>query len=267
MSKRNGFTLIELLVVIAIIAILAAILFPVFAQAREKARAISCLSNIRQIGLANRMYIQDYDEKLPWTGNWFAACTSFAGFPPEYDASNQWAIDAQEIDLLLNPYIKNTNLWFCPDCNKACATVFSTNTCPGSIPTEQNVRQSYYWMHWTFPAYPVSSTPPGGFLVEGPNPGERKAQGNIIVAGISEAAALGPSVAPVFWDLFDLNSPRHNQKPLHTSGINVVFLDGHAKLDRREVDTGNDWWAPYSNDGWARDFAGTQIDRFPYTAP
>src|SRR5581483_3910255 len=103
MSKRNGFTLIELLVVIAIIAILAAILFPVFAQAREKARAITCLSNIRQLGLANRMYVQDYDEKLPWTGNWYAACTSYAGFPPEYDASNQWAIDAQEIDLLLNP--------------------------------------------------------------------------------------------------------------------------------------------------------------------
>src|SRR5690349_23826516 len=64
-SKRNGFTLIELLVVIAIIAILAAILFPVFAQAREKARAASCLSNLKQIGLALMMYVQDYDELLP----------------------------------------------------------------------------------------------------------------------------------------------------------------------------------------------------------
>src|SRR5580700_6968958 len=62
-SHRLGFTLIELLVVIAIIAILAAILFPVFAQAREKARAISCLSNMKQIGTAEQMYIQDYDEK------------------------------------------------------------------------------------------------------------------------------------------------------------------------------------------------------------
>jgi prepilin-type N-terminal cleavage/methylation domain-containing protein/prepilin-type processing-associated H-X9-DG protein len=62
---RNGFTLIELLVVIAIIAILAAILFPVFAQAREKARAISCLSNLKQIGNAFMMYVQDYDEKFP----------------------------------------------------------------------------------------------------------------------------------------------------------------------------------------------------------
>ncbi len=62
---RKGFTLIELLVVIAIIAILAAILFPVFAKAREKARQTSCLSNMKQIGLASMMYAQDYDERLP----------------------------------------------------------------------------------------------------------------------------------------------------------------------------------------------------------
>jgi prepilin-type N-terminal cleavage/methylation domain-containing protein/prepilin-type processing-associated H-X9-DG protein len=70
---RKGFTLIELLVVIAIIAILAAILFPVFAQAREKARQISCLSNLKQIGIGCMMYIQDYDESYPlgymWDGN------------------------------------------------------------------------------------------------------------------------------------------------------------------------------------------------------
>ena len=63
--QKGGFTLIELLVVIAIIAILAAILFPVFAQAREKARASSCLSNQKQIALAHSMYAQDYDETYP----------------------------------------------------------------------------------------------------------------------------------------------------------------------------------------------------------
>ncbi len=68
--KRKGFTLIELLVVIAIIAILAAILFPVFAQAREKARQASCLSNLKQIGTATQMYAQDYDERMAaWTFN------------------------------------------------------------------------------------------------------------------------------------------------------------------------------------------------------
>src|SRR5258708_19715381 len=76
-NKRPGFTLIELLVVIAIIAILAAILFPVFAQARESARMTSCLSNLKQIGLGTMMYLQDYDERYPnckawarmWTGD------------------------------------------------------------------------------------------------------------------------------------------------------------------------------------------------------
>ena len=62
---RRGFTLIELLVVIAIIAILAAILFPVFARAREKARQSSCLSNVKQLALGTMMYCQDYDERLP----------------------------------------------------------------------------------------------------------------------------------------------------------------------------------------------------------
>src|SRR5437773_10983492 len=75
MRRRTAFTLIELLVVIAIIAILAAILFPVFAQAREKARQSACLSNMRQVGLGLDMYAQDYDEVLPytpssWVGNW-----------------------------------------------------------------------------------------------------------------------------------------------------------------------------------------------------
>ena len=63
--SRRGFTLIELLVVIAIIAILAAILFPVFAQAREAARKSTCLSNEKQIGMGVLMYIQDYDERIP----------------------------------------------------------------------------------------------------------------------------------------------------------------------------------------------------------
>jgi prepilin-type N-terminal cleavage/methylation domain-containing protein/prepilin-type processing-associated H-X9-DG protein len=95
MSPRRGFTLIELLVVIAIIAILAAILFPVFAQAREKARAIACISNEKQIGLAFMLYVQDYDETFPMQ---------------EYDMVGPPTCDDTTAVLwttLLYPYIKN----------------------------------------------------------------------------------------------------------------------------------------------------------------
>src|SRR5262249_4986468 len=90
-KRKGGFTLIELLVVIAIIAILAAILFPVFAQARAKARAISCLSNCKQSGLAYAMYVQDYDEVSPKMG-----------FGVDW-----WS--------LIYPYTKNLQLYYCPD--------------------------------------------------------------------------------------------------------------------------------------------------------
>jgi prepilin-type N-terminal cleavage/methylation domain-containing protein len=93
--NRTGFTLIELLVVIAIIAILAAILFPVFAQAREKARQTACLSNVRQMGLAVTMYTQDYDETLP-----LAATATPQGFLNWHH--------------LTDPYVKNKQVWVCP---------------------------------------------------------------------------------------------------------------------------------------------------------
>lgn len=100
--KRNGFTLIELLVVIAIIAILAAILFPVFAQAREKARQSSCASNMRQIGTGVLMYLQDYDEKL----------APVAINPPPALAS-QYPNGIGWPDLIA-PYLKNNQIRICP---------------------------------------------------------------------------------------------------------------------------------------------------------
>jgi len=102
--KRSGFTLIELLVVIAIIAILAAILFPVFAQAREKARQTSCLSNEKEIGLAVMMYVQDYDEVYPLLQrNPSASEKASITIPPGINdppVTWQWVI---------NPYVKNGN--------------------------------------------------------------------------------------------------------------------------------------------------------------
>ncbi len=103
MYMRRGFTLIELLVVIAIIAILAAILFPVFARAREKARQASCQSNLKQIMLSWIMYAQDYDELANrcWIVN------------PATGDGSPWGSGIKYGDVL-NPYIKNDQLWLCP---------------------------------------------------------------------------------------------------------------------------------------------------------
>jgi len=98
-KKKRGFTLIELLVVIAIIAILAAILFPVFSRAREQARKTACLSNMKQIGQALMMYVQDWDETFPYTTSCQAPGVGAATDQPQGK---------------LHPYIKNVDVWTCP---------------------------------------------------------------------------------------------------------------------------------------------------------
>ncbi len=99
----KAFTLIELLVVIAIIAILAAILFPVFSQAREKARQASCLSNMKNIGLGLMQYVQDYDETLTFT-------TSCAAQPPVLEIPEPHSIPQGQV----HPYVRNVQVWQCP---------------------------------------------------------------------------------------------------------------------------------------------------------
>ncbi|MDR3707348.1 MAG: DUF1559 domain-containing protein [Capsulimonadaceae bacterium] len=166
MKSRNGFTLIELLVVIAIIAILAAILFPVFATAREKARQTACLSNMKQLGLAALQYIQDYDECYP------------KGIPYQSDSYNYGMGWAGQI----YPYVKSMGAFVCPSdsfqstatsgSGGACMWITSTcitattNTCGESgVPSAKQAEMSYaynanFGMNGTGAAahsYPASS--------------------------------------------------------------------------------------------------------------
>ncbi|HSV75039.1 MAG TPA: DUF1559 domain-containing protein [Chthonomonadales bacterium] len=111
-ARATGFTLIELLTVIAIIAIIAAILFPVFSTVRGKAREISCVSNLRQIGLSMRMYMQDYDEVFPWAIDPTDRYTPQIWSPhPEWQ---RWLATMPMLHEVLQPYVRSAELFHCP---------------------------------------------------------------------------------------------------------------------------------------------------------
>ncbi|MCW5934295.1 MAG: prepilin-type N-terminal cleavage/methylation domain-containing protein [Fimbriimonadia bacterium] len=138
--KRHGFTLIELLVVIAIIAILAAILFPVFAAAREKARQTTCVSNMKQILTSAVMYNQDYDEKFHRLLTGARVLNNNPNGPDQ-------AIGAEDV---LNPYVKNQGVWKCP------SDSVPRDDCTGPQGTWFPI--SYSWTHFQSGAWEHEST-------------------------------------------------------------------------------------------------------------
>ena len=219
--KRNGFTLIELLVVIAIISILAAILFPVFARARENARRASCMSNLKQIGIGVMMYVQDYDETYPMSLNYGANGT--------YDANDVSWVDA------IQPYVKSTQVFYCPSTGyqspyngnygtNEIVMPFSTST-PSSIkmaavnsPSQLYLifdYGTYYASYWN-----VSTTTSGGDWNYLPGAGEN---------GTDTYCSNITAVPGEMDRLSDCNSGRH------FDGVNVVFADGHVKWLRSSV--------------------------------
>jgi prepilin-type N-terminal cleavage/methylation domain-containing protein/prepilin-type processing-associated H-X9-DG protein len=144
-GRRNGFTLIELLVVIAIIALLAAILFPVFARARENARRASCQSNLKQIGLGILQYTQDYDERTPLYGY----------FPEAHSYPDYYWHDA------IFAYVKSAQIFKCPSTKEASPTTGSYNFSGQNITRIGNssqtvsygINNSYSASDWD-PTYP-----------------------------------------------------------------------------------------------------------------
>jgi prepilin-type N-terminal cleavage/methylation domain-containing protein/prepilin-type processing-associated H-X9-DG protein len=212
-SSWRGFTLIELLVVIAIIAILAAILFPVFAQAREKAREAACLSNVKQLGLSLQMYAQDYDETLP---NHAADTANFLA----PNAPANWA-------KALSPYVKNTQIYSCP-----------------SAPLEPRLKTSPPPLN-SYQGNAVLLSMQGTALARIPNPAdivfcqESYFNWNIIWNRPAQVKLNPPGFQ--YWHLVDCRpqfagpptiSPgcveQYNSR--HFEGGNLVFADGHAKF-------------------------------------
>jgi prepilin-type N-terminal cleavage/methylation domain-containing protein/prepilin-type processing-associated H-X9-DG protein len=213
--KKSGFTLIELLVVIAIIAVLAAILFPVFAQAREKARETVCVSNARQIGLQVRMYAQDYDETMP-------IFYAYNVNPPAGVAGHKG------VELEILPYGKNQDLFRCPDDSGGPAQVSADGGCPGTSSYWQCYGSSYRFDHGSF------STVAGESLQNGGSSFATNYTATVMVTDAmftspSETRIIRDEMFPFFIDPVYGYTPGYYQQ-WHPRGGGVIFADGHAKF-------------------------------------
>jgi len=235
-KQKSGFTLIELLVVIAIIAILAAILFPVFSRAREQARKTACLSNLKQIGEALMMYLQDWDETFPYA----TSC----------NAPGVGGINDQPPGKL-HPYIKNVAVWECPS---------SIHT-PNLVLVEGN--RAFFGPAWYFPPEFAGHHITIGFnevlltnlrcdwsgypwgpvtkMAEIRAPAEIIAfadSSNFSTCGGGKVVFANACAAQCNADEDHRTVHRHTR---HAEGSNIVFADGHTKWLKWDVIANNCW--------------------------
>ena len=207
-SLRSGFTLIELLVVIAIIAILAAILFPVFGRARENARRSSCQSNLKQIGLGFKQYIQDYDEKHPLNFVDLGGAAGYQSGSVAADGTVTASVDkgwAEQIQ----PYLKSTQIYQCP----------SETTAPIAAASGAAGYTDYYF----------------NTLLSGVNEAQLSFSAQTVMAGdgTNGDAAYNQNGGGVAGDVAGtpavIGTVANNNLQRHLETSNFLFQDGHVK--------------------------------------
>ncbi|HLK59243.1 MAG TPA: DUF1559 domain-containing protein [Chthonomonadaceae bacterium] len=246
---KFGFTLIELLVVIAIIAILAAILFPVFAQAREKARQTSCLSNSKQVSTAIMMYVQDYDEIMPIA----------VSYP-------NWATWAS----LVTPYIKNWDIMFCPSGGQRLQQTWNTPPNQNAANWQFFVQYGYNWVYLNRSQADCSDFALGPSYLGGPPTGLAaiaQPAGTVLLTdngmktpdkNVGTSLSYAPATLTADdacglggWGLnatlwFPANAKATSDYgfyyPRHAEGGNIAFCDGHSKFMKPgQLAAGTDW--------------------------
>ncbi len=249
--RKSGFTLIELLVVIAIIAILAAILFPVFAQAREKARQTACLSNQKNLGTAALMYVQDYDETWPQTAPLNMAFSIWT--TPADRAPGLVEVRKSYWSNALQPYIKNWGIYTCPSAPEVPQF--------GVTSAQTNGIKLSYTMNGYLNAWPMAGSPapaqviafseglgkqttPGfgaSFPLPNKGPGCRGAGGPSDPAYRFVPSGAGCSTQCRF--TYQSNVSWFN----HGNGMNAMYMDGHVKYVKHPSVEGP--WAKVSPEG------------------
>jgi prepilin-type N-terminal cleavage/methylation domain-containing protein/prepilin-type processing-associated H-X9-DG protein len=215
-TPRCAFTLIELLVVIAIIALLAAILFPVFARARENARRASCQSNLKQIGIGVAQYVQDYDEKMP---NIY---------------ENEGGVTLYMWNDTIQPYVKSYQIFICPS-NKTPQS-WSTKR-PAGTPSPLLTSYGTNNVEGGSAGSPLigaqPSTRPWGYADNPPNAGYVSPNISIFAepaTTISITESNDPNMSFNVFNQTDIGtSPNIRADERHFQGMNYLFLDGHVK--------------------------------------
>jgi len=226
--KRHGFTLIELLVVIAIISILASILFPVFARARENARRTSCMSNLKQLGLTVAMYAQDSDEAFP------LAIVARSTVAPDVPPGGVWSNNYWYWQQTLAAYHKNlsagaseSSIFLCPSSAKPATAwrgstghygvntqIMTTNRAPLTLAAIPSPASTYLMMDFGFYAAHYTQ-------VKTPSP----TQAEYYLPGYAEARGLSECTL----DTPDNYQAKDCRNGRHFGGVNVGYADGHVK--------------------------------------